>query len=89
MQAAVIKPLKQPDLLPVENPSLCAIQEDGNDDGSGEAERTTLPYSLLQSSKGTAGFVQAVVKILADCGIIGNDATQVSKMLHCVEVGAI
>ena len=39
-----------------------------------------LPYSLSQSSKGTAGFGQAVVKILADCGITGDDATHVSEV---------
>ena len=55
----------------------------------GEAERVTLPYSLWQSSKGTAGFGQAVVKILADCGIAGDDATQVSEVFHWTEVGAI
>ena len=43
-----------------------------------------LPYSLWQSSKGTAGFGQAVVKILADYGIIGDDATQVSEVFHCI-----
>ena len=30
-----------------------------------------------------------VVKILADCGIIGDGATQVSEVFHCVWVGAI
>ena len=30
-----------------------------------------------------------VVKILAGCGIIGDDATQVSKVFLGVEVGAI
>ena len=30
-----------------------------------------------------------VVKILADCGIIGADSTQVSEVFHCVQVGAI
>ena len=49
----------------------------------------TLPYSFSQSSKETVGFGQAVVKILADCGITGNDATQVSEVFHCVSVGAI
>ena len=29
------------------------------------------------------------VKILADCGIIGDDATQISEVFHCVEVGAV
>ena len=42
----------------------------------------TLPYSVWQSSKGTAGFGQAVVKVLADGGIIGDDAAQVGKVLH-------
>ena len=51
-QAALMKPLKSPDLLPTENPGLCTQQEGGNDDGPvyldlcGEAERVTLPYSL-------------------------------------------
>ena len=27
--------------------------------------------------------------ILADCGITGDDATQVGRVFHCVEVGAI
>ena len=49
----------------------------------------TPPYSLWQSSKGTAGFGQVVVKILVDHGTIGDDATQVSEVFHCVEVGAI
>ena len=29
------------------------------------------------------------VKILADCGIIGDDATQISEVFLCVEVGAV
>ena len=33
--------------------------------------------------------MQAVVKILADCGIIRDDATQVSEVFHCVYVSAI
>ena len=49
----------------------------------------TLPYSLCQSCKGTVGFGQAVVKILADRGIIGHDATLVGKVLHCVKVDAV
>ena len=66
------------------------MQEGGNDDGPvcldlcGEAERVTLSYSLSQSSKGTAGFGQAGVKILGDCGIIGDDATKVSELFRCV-----
>ena len=52
VQAALVKPLQWPDLLPIENPGLCTVQEGGNDDGPvclelrGEAERVTLPYSL-------------------------------------------
>ena len=46
-------------------------------------------HTLWQSSKGTAGFGQVVVKVLADCGIIVDDATQVSKVFHWAEVGAI
>ena len=63
-------------MLTIENPGLGTVQEGGNDDGSvyldlcGEAKRVTLPYSLWQSSLRTAGFGQAVVKILTDCGII-------------------
>ena len=89
-QAALVQPLQQPDLLPIENPGLCTVQEGGNEDGlvylyfCGEAEQVTLPYSLWQSSTGTAGFGQAVVKILSDSGIIGDDATQVSEVFHCV-----
>ena len=49
----------------------------------------TLPHSLCQSSTGTAGLGHAVVKILADRGITGDDATQVKRMFHSVEVGAI
>ena len=51
-QAALLKPLKKPDLLPTENLGLCTVLEGGNDDGPvyldlcGEAERVTLPYSL-------------------------------------------
>ena len=51
-QAALVKPVQWPDLLPIENPGLCTVQECGNDDGPvyldlcGEAERETLPYSL-------------------------------------------
>ena len=43
-------------------PRSLPVQERGNDDGPlyldlrGEAERMALPYSLWQSSKGTAGF---------------------------------
>ena len=48
----------------------------------------TPPYSLWQSSKGTAGFGQVVVKILADCGIIGDDASKTSEMLR-LRLGAI
>ena len=49
---ALVKPLQQPDLLPIKNPGLCTVQEGGNDDGPvyldlcGEAEQATLPYSL-------------------------------------------
>ena len=49
----------------------------------------TLPYSLWQSFKGTAGFGQAVVKILADCGINRDSAVRVSEVFHCISVGAI
>ena len=49
----------------------------------------SLLYSPWQSSEGTACFGQAIVKILADCGIIQDDATQISKVFHCVEVDAI
>ena len=89
-QAVLVKPLQLPDQLPIENPGLCTVQEGGNDNGPvcldlcGEAKRVTLPYSLCQSSKGTAGFRQAVVKVLAECGIIGDDATQVSDVFCCV-----
>ena len=40
----MMKPLMEPNLLPIENPGLCIVQEGGNDDGpvhlelSGEAE---------------------------------------------------
>ena len=52
VQVALVKPLQEPDLLPIENPGLCALQEGGNADGPvyldlcGEAERVTLPHSL-------------------------------------------
>ena len=29
------------------------------------------------------------MKILADCGVTGDDITQVSKVFHCVQDGAI
>ena len=51
-QAALVKPLQYPDLLQIENPGLCTVQEGGNDDGPayldlcGEVARVTLPYSL-------------------------------------------
>ena len=32
-QAALVKSLQEPDLLPIRNPGLCIIQEGGNDDG--------------------------------------------------------
>ena len=76
VQAALMKLLKQPDLLLLENPGLCIVQEGRNDDGSvyldlcGQEEWMTLPYSLWQSSKRSAGFEQAVLKILADRGIM-------------------
>ena len=49
---ALVKLLQQPDLLPIENPGLCTVQEGENDSGPvylnlcGEAEQVTLPYSL-------------------------------------------
>ena len=44
-----------------------------------------LYHTLFDSlPKGTAGFGQAVVKILADSGIIGDNATQVSEVSHQV-----
>ena len=52
VKATLVKPLQQPDLLPIENPGLCSVQEGGNDDGSvcldlcGEAERVTAILSL-------------------------------------------
>ena len=48
-QAALVKPRQKPDLLLIENPGLCTVQEGGNDDGPvyldlrREAERVTLP----------------------------------------------
>ena len=48
-QAALVKPPKEPDHLPIENPGLSTVQKGGNDDDSvhldlcGEAERVTLP----------------------------------------------
>ena len=48
----MMKPLKELDLLPIENPGLCTVQEGGDDDGPvdldfrGKAKRTTVPYSL-------------------------------------------
>ena len=45
----------------------------------------TLPYSFfLRSSQGFGDFGQTVVKILADCGIVDDDATQVSEVLDCM-----
>ena len=47
-----MKPVQYFDLLPVEDPSLCTVQGDGNDDSSvymdlrGKEEQITLPYSL-------------------------------------------
>ena len=78
-------------MFPVENPGLCTVHEGGNGDGSayldlhGEAERMTLPYCLWQSSKETAGFGYTVVDILADCGLIGDDATDVNTVFQCRE----
>ena len=52
LQALLVKLLEKSDLLSVENPGLCTIQEGGNDDGSayldlcGKAEQMTLPHSL-------------------------------------------
>ena len=72
-------------MLPTENPGLCTVLEGGNDDGPayldlcGETERVTVILSLTVFH-GTAGFGLAVVKILADCGIIGDGATQVSEV---------
>ena len=37
----------------------------------------------------TSSILEAVVKILADFGIIGDDVNQVSKVYHCFEVSAI
>ena len=66
------------------------MQEGENHNGSvhlelcEQEEWVTLPCSLWQSSKGTAGFGQAIVKILVDCGIIGDDTTQVSEVFHYI-----
>ena len=32
VQAVLVKPPKWPDLLPIENPRLCTVQEGGNND---------------------------------------------------------
>ena len=32
VQAMLVKPPKWPDLLPIENPRLCTVQEGGNND---------------------------------------------------------
>ena len=48
-----------------------------------------LPHCRWQSPKGTAGSGQAAVRILADCGMIGDDATQISEVFYRVGVGAI
>ena len=45
-------------------------------------------FDSLPKDYGTAGFGQAVVKILDDCGIIGDDTTQVSEEVWgCSSVG--
>ena len=43
-------------------------------------------YSLRLSSKGVAGFGQAVVKVLADSGIMLDEATMEGEVFHRVEV---
>ena len=49
----------------------------------GEAERMTA-ILFLTVFKGTAGLGQVVVNILANCGIIGDDANQVSEVFYCI-----
>ena len=46
-----------------------------------------MPYYLRQSSKGTPGSGHAVVKVLADCGIIGDDATQDAPLFDALGDG--
>ena len=67
-QAVLIKPLESPDLLPIENPGLCTVQE------GGKAEQVTVPYS----------FTVFQGNCWPDGGIFGDDATQVSEVFHCV-----
>ena len=51
-QAALVKPLQYPGLLPIENPGLFTVQKGGNEDCPvhldlcGEVERVSLPYFL-------------------------------------------
>ena len=73
------------------------MEDPGGGKGGMEQQQLCAPGSSWRGratdsailSVRTAGFGQAFVKILADCGISGDDATQARKVFHCTEVGAI
>ena len=49
-----------------------------------ERRSERLCHTLFESLPKEPGFGQAVVKILADCSITGDDATQVCEVFYCV-----
>ena len=87
-----VKLLKKPDLHLAEDPSLCTIQENKNNDSfvllnlHGAAE-CYIPYSALLSLtlfQRSCWLWKVVVKVLSDYGINEDDSTQVKIVFQSV-----
>lgn len=87
-----VKLLKKPDLHLAEDPSLCTIQENKNNDSfvlqnlHGAAE-CYIPYSALLSLtlfQRSCWLWKVVIKVLSDYGINEDDSTQVKIVFQSV-----
>ena len=48
-----------------------------------------LPLTVLEATKGTAGFGETVIYVFGDRGVIGDYIAEVCKLLHRVEWVAV
>ena len=63
----LVRPLKLPDLLPIEDPGLCTVQEGGNDDGSVYQVYRALKNVKRQSNVDDESDVYMTVNLMFTC----------------------
>lgn len=75
----------------VDSPSFTAVEEGSEHYGTvdfnlcGERDSSPLPDSLSEPPEGTTGLRDAVVDLSIDVGGMRESATQVSKVVGCLE----